>query len=62
MRRRGDLAIVKDGIDEDSDVSVTKLSHTSQPNPSRMILPASLSAPEHNLLNLLEECEPSGSI
>ncbi|KAL1211121.1 hypothetical protein V5N11_008580 [Cardamine amara subsp. amara] len=61
MRRRGDLAIVKDGIDEESDVSVTKLSQTSQPNPTRLIVP-SLSAPEHGLLNLLEECKPSGSI
>ncbi|CAN8316446.1 unnamed protein product [Cochlearia groenlandica] len=58
MRRRGDLVI---GQDEESDGSVTKPSQTSQRNPNRVILP-SLSAPEHDMLNLLEECKASGSI
>ncbi|KAG7569269.1 hypothetical protein ISN45_Aa04g020060 [Arabidopsis thaliana x Arabidopsis arenosa] len=61
MRRRGDLANVQDGMDEESDVSVTISSRTSQCNTNRPILP-SLSAPEHDLLNLLEECKVSGSI
>lgn len=61
MRRRSDLAIVQDGMDEESDVSVTIPSRTSQCNTNRLILP-SLSAPENNLLNLLEECKVSGSI
>ncbi|AEC09125.1 hypothetical protein AtNW77_Chr2g0256391 [Arabidopsis thaliana] len=62
MRRRSDLAIVQDGMDEESDVSVTSIpSRTSQCNTNRPILP-SLSAPEHDLLNLLEECKVSGSI
>ncbi|XP_010518934.1 PREDICTED: uncharacterized protein LOC104798506 [Tarenaya hassleriana] len=53
MRRRGDLPVVKDGPAAASDGSGTKPPRPSQPN--RSILP-SLSAPEHNLLNLLEEC------
>ncbi|CAA7028860.1 unnamed protein product [Microthlaspi erraticum] len=61
MKRRGDLAIVQDGMSEESDGSVTKPSATSQCNPKRLFLP-SLSAPEHHLLNILEECKPSGSI
>lgn len=61
MRRRDDLAIAQDGMDEESDVSVTIPSRASQCNTNRPILP-SLSAPEHNLLNLLEECKVSGSI
>ncbi|CAA7020379.1 unnamed protein product [Microthlaspi erraticum] len=61
MRRRGDLAIVQDGMGEESDGSVTKPSGTSQCNPKRLFSP-SLSAPEHHLLNILEECKASGSI
>ncbi|XP_010540733.1 PREDICTED: uncharacterized protein LOC104814407 [Tarenaya hassleriana] len=51
MRRRGDLPVVKDGSAVESGGSGTK--------PPRLILP-SLSAPEHNLLNLLEECNSAG--
>ncbi|KAJ4894943.1 Uncharacterized protein Rs2_21737 [Raphanus sativus] len=47
MRIKGDLQIAE------SDGSAPKPPRPSQPN--RSILP-SLSAPEHNLLNLLEEC------
>ncbi|CAF2099065.1 hypothetical protein BRARA_E01748 [Brassica rapa] len=53
MRRKGDLQIAKDEISAESDGSAPKPPRPSQPN--RSILP-SLSAPEHNLLNLLEEC------
>ncbi|KAE9613264.1 hypothetical protein Lal_00027559 [Lupinus albus] len=51
-RRRGDLPVVKEEGSFESDCTVTR-PRTSQPN--RMILP-SLSAPEHNILKLLEEC------
>ncbi|KAF3611455.1 hypothetical protein DY000_02046785 [Brassica cretica] len=51
MRRRGDLQIMKDENSTESDGSAPK---PHRP-PNRSILP-SLSAPEHNLLNLLEEC------
>ncbi|VVB02211.1 unnamed protein product [Arabis nemorensis] len=62
MRRRGDLAIVQDGMNEVSDGSVTKpSSQPSQSNLNRLILP-SVSAPENKLLNLLDECKASGSI
>ncbi|ESQ33628.1 hypothetical protein EUTSA_v10008962mg [Eutrema salsugineum] len=54
MRTKGDLQILKDeSAAAESDGSATK---PPRPSPSnRSILP-SLSAPEHNLLNLLEEC------
>ncbi|CAN6974730.1 unnamed protein product [Brassica rapa subsp. trilocularis] len=51
MRRRGDLQIMKDENSTESDGSAPKPPRL----PNRSILP-SLSAPEHNLLNLLEEC------
>ncbi|XP_009114933.1 uncharacterized protein LOC103840204 [Brassica rapa] len=51
MRRRGDLQIMKDENSTESDGSAPK---PPRP-PNRSILP-SFSAPEHNLLNLLEEC------
>ncbi|WZZ59685.1 hypothetical protein YC2023_059792 [Brassica napus] len=51
MRRRGDLQIMKDENSTESDGSAPKPHRL----PNRSILP-SLSAPEHNLLNLLEEC------
>ncbi|CAF2044298.1 hypothetical protein BRARA_I02659 [Brassica rapa] len=50
MRRRGDLQIMKDENSTESDGSAPKPPRL----PNRSILP-SLSAPEHNLLNLLEE-------
>uniref|UniRef100_A0A1J3JBI6 Cystic fibrosis transmembrane conductance regulator n=1 Tax=Noccaea caerulescens TaxID=107243 RepID=A0A1J3JBI6_NOCCA len=53
MMKRGDLQIAKDEAAAESDGSATK---PPRPSPSnRSILP-SLSAPEHDLLNLLEEC------
>ncbi|CAN8290435.1 unnamed protein product [Cochlearia groenlandica] len=51
--RKGDLNIVQDESAAESDGSVSKPPRPSPP--SRSILP-SLSAPEHDLLNLLEEC------
>ncbi|WZZ49292.1 hypothetical protein YC2023_049399 [Brassica napus] len=59
MRRRGELAIAQDGVDVESDGSVTKPSPTSQCNPNRRFSP-SLSAPQPHMLNLLDECKASG--
>ncbi|XP_020226369.1 uncharacterized protein LOC109807998 [Cajanus cajan] len=56
VRRRGDLPVMKEGGALESEGAGTK-PRSSQSN--RMILP-SLSAPEHNLLKLLEECNASG--
>lgn len=56
MRRRPDLPIMKEGTTLESEGPGTK-PRTSHSN--RMILP-SLSAPEHNILKLLEECNASG--
>ncbi|CAN8313902.1 unnamed protein product [Cochlearia groenlandica] len=53
-RRRGDLQVVKDEISAESGGSAARPPRPSPP-PNRSILP-SLSAPEHNLINLLEEC------
>ncbi|KAK7252530.1 hypothetical protein RIF29_36532 [Crotalaria pallida] len=56
VRRRGDLPVMKEGGSLESEGAGTR-PRTSQSN--RMILP-SLSAPEHNILKLLEECNASG--
>lgn len=53
MMRKGDLQTAKDEAASESDGSAPKPPRS--PLPNRSILP-SLSAPEHNLLNLLEEC------
>ncbi|CAJ1931026.1 unnamed protein product [Sphenostylis stenocarpa] len=55
-RRRGDLPMMKEGGTLESEDAGIK-PRTSRSN--RMILP-SASAPEHNLLKLLEECNASG--
>ncbi|XVF13708.1 hypothetical protein REPUB_Repub08aG0230700 [Reevesia pubescens] len=55
VRRRADLPVMKDGGTLESEATGTK----PRPTSNRLILP-SLSAPEHNLLNLLEECNASG--
>lgn len=55
MRRRGDLPVMKEGGALESEVVGTR----PRPTGNRLILP-SLSAPEHNLLKLLEECNASG--
>ncbi|ESW30208.1 hypothetical protein PHAVU_002G133800 [Phaseolus vulgaris] len=56
VRRRGDLPVMKEGGTLESEDAGIK-PRTSRSN--RMILP-SVSAPEHNLLKLLEECNASG--
>ncbi|XVE65363.1 hypothetical protein DITRI_Ditri07aG0174800 [Diplodiscus trichospermus] len=57
VRRRAELPLMKDGGTLESEATGKKPPRPTQSN--RMILP-SLSAPEHNLLNLLEECNASG--
>ena len=54
--RRGDLPVMKEGGTLESEDAGAR-PRTSRSN--RMILP-SVSAPEHNLLKLLEECNASG--
>ncbi|KAG5013637.1 hypothetical protein AAZX31_09G192200 [Glycine max] len=56
VRRRGDLPVMKEGGTLESEDAGAR-PRTSRSN--RMILP-SVSAPEHNLLKLLEECNASG--
>ncbi|GMI63872.1 hypothetical protein like AT1G31940 [Hibiscus trionum] len=58
VRRRADLPVMKDGGTLQSETEATT---RTKPRPAlnRMILP-SASAPEHNLLKLLEECAASG--
>ncbi|OIV92967.1 hypothetical protein TanjilG_20629 [Lupinus angustifolius] len=56
VRRRGELPVMKEGGSLESEGGMTR-PRTSQSN--RMILP-SLSAPEHNILKLLEECNAAG--
>lgn len=58
MRRRTDLPVMKEGeaLESESEAEETK-ERSGRSN--RLILP-SLSAPEHNLLNLLEDCNASG--
>lgn len=54
--RRTELPVMKDGSTLESEATGMKPQATRS---NRLILP-SLSAPEHNLLNLLEECNASG--
>ncbi|XP_022717098.1 uncharacterized protein LOC111275821 [Durio zibethinus] len=55
-RRRADLPVMKDGGTLESEATGMK---TRPTHSNRMILP-SISAPEHDLLNLLKECNASG--
>ncbi|XP_015901535.3 uncharacterized protein LOC107434571 isoform X2 [Ziziphus jujuba] len=57
VRRRSDLSVMKEGESLEPEGHEMKTRPTQT---NRMILP-SLSAPEHNLLNLLEECNASGT-
>ncbi|CAO2819739.1 unnamed protein product [Amaranthus hypochondriacus] len=59
VMRRTDLPLMKEGSTGDSEAATETRSRP--PLPNRMILP-SISAPEHNLVNLLEECKSSGII
>ncbi|KAJ8432925.1 hypothetical protein Cgig2_023055 [Carnegiea gigantea] len=56
VRRRSDLPLVKEGVAGNSGAGAGTRPH---PPSNRMILP-SLSAPEHNIVNLLEEYNASG--
>ncbi|RVW80539.1 hypothetical protein CK203_051250 [Vitis vinifera] len=56
VRRRSDLSVMKEGNFLESEAAGKP---PRPPQSNRLILP-SLSAPEHNLLNLLEECNSSG--
>ncbi|KAF5734322.1 ATP-dependent RNA helicase Dbp73D isoform 1 [Tripterygium wilfordii] len=56
VRRRPDLPVMKESGGLESDMAGTKPRSTHS---NRLILP-SQSAPEHNLLKLLEECNASG--
>ncbi|GAB4834796.1 hypothetical protein Ancab_033064 [Ancistrocladus abbreviatus] len=58
VRRRSDISLVKEGTADDSDASVEPKPRSQLSNCS--ILP-SLSAPEHKIVNLLEECNASGN-
>ncbi|XP_077234899.1 uncharacterized protein LOC143877055 [Tasmannia lanceolata] len=58
VKRRGDLPVVKEGADLESDGSVPKQRPAP---PKRFTLPSSISAPEHDLLTLLQECNASGN-
>ncbi|KAI3690190.1 hypothetical protein L2E82_48165 [Cichorium intybus] len=57
VQRRGDMTIMQDetGAPPEPETPRSK----SRPRTNRMILP-SISAPEHNILKLLEECHASG--
>ncbi|XP_050214640.1 uncharacterized protein LOC126665775 [Mercurialis annua] len=57
VRRRSDLPVMKEDEALDPDESPKPKPRPTQSN--RLILP-SISAPEHNLLKLLEECNASG--
>ncbi|KAJ7943894.1 Cystic fibrosis transmembrane conductance regulator [Quillaja saponaria] len=56
VMRRSDLPVMKEEGTLESQNAAAKTRPTQS---NRMILP-SLSAPEHNILNLLEECNASG--
>ncbi|KAI3505438.1 hypothetical protein L1887_27567 [Cichorium endivia] len=57
VQRRGDMTMMQDetGAPPEPETPRSK----SRPRTNRMILP-SISAPEHNILKLLEECHASG--
>ncbi|XP_057977769.1 uncharacterized protein LOC131164522 [Malania oleifera] len=54
--RRADIPVLKEGASLESEAEETKPQRSQS---ARLMLP-SLSAPEHNLLNLLDECKASG--
>ncbi|XP_024030586.1 uncharacterized protein LOC21405601 [Morus notabilis] len=59
VRRRADLPVMKEGAASLEPESAETKPKPAQTQANRSILP-SLSAPEHNILNLLEECNASG--
>ncbi|KDP39457.1 hypothetical protein JCGZ_05138 [Jatropha curcas] len=54
VRRRSDLPVMKEGGSLESESAGTR------PRQSNRVILPSISAPEHNLLKLLEECNASG--
>lgn len=57
VQRTADLPVLKDGAHLETEAARTK----ARPSPvSRSSLPSSISAPEHNLINLLDECKAAG--
>ncbi|KAK6947352.1 hypothetical protein RJ641_000825 [Dillenia turbinata] len=56
-RRRSELPVMNEGAPVEAEAAEIK--PPRPPQPSRVILP-SISAPEHNILKLLEECNASG--
>ncbi|KAF3449637.1 hypothetical protein FNV43_RR10368 [Rhamnella rubrinervis] len=59
VRRRSDISVMKEGESLESDSGGNMKPPRSTQTANRMIVP-SLSAPEHNMLKLLEECNASG--
>lgn len=58
VHRRGDLPVMKEGGDLESENVESR--PRPRPNQSNRLILPSISAPEHNLLKLLEECNASG--
>ncbi|XP_077247354.1 uncharacterized protein LOC143887126 isoform X2 [Tasmannia lanceolata] len=58
VRRRADLPVVKEGAHFESDGSGARPCVAPA---NRFILPSSISAPEHDLVTLLEECNAAGN-
>ncbi|KAL9406138.1 hypothetical protein Peur_003110 [Populus x canadensis] len=58
VHRRGDLPVMKEGGALESENVESR--PRQRPNQSNRLILPSISAPEHNLLKLLEECNASG--
>lgn len=57
VQRRADLPVMKEGAHLETGATGTK----TRPSPvRRSSLPSSISAPEHNILQFLEECKAAG--
>ncbi|KAK6934920.1 hypothetical protein RJ641_035075 [Dillenia turbinata] len=56
-RRRSELPVMNEGASLEAEAA--EINPPRPPQPKRVILP-SISAPEHNILKLLEECSASG--
>lgn len=53
LRVRGDLPVVKEGLQLEHEAA---RGTQPRPSPPKRAISPSLSAPEHKLINLLEEC------
>lgn len=62
VQRRADLPVVKEGAQLETGAGTKeRLSPVRRPSPvRRSSLPSSISAPEHNFIQLLEECKAAG--